>query len=575
MKYFVIGFITFLAGFGVQAGNLDSYTSFQLGERDPGLYYGPFDPEHHYSDSTGKISFEDENYFDNFFKGPIEAEAIDLSHVWLDEFVNKANCPNELLNENVDYIRYLFRLQTISYLLEALKEYQGKISELGGRSYACPLKYTDIFKNCSPKTSDMKKFVERVQFRYDVNLSLQTKDRFNNDEIRDWTAALDTHKNGLDFTQKRIQLYCESHKCGIMTSSRAVDALKDICQEDTRLIQAICSEKDSLMGASYVEQYRQLILTADAFVNVNRYANGHHCLNRFIKMTEVLENKYEQLNVVIPEIFKIVLSRNETYLQGKFFIPGALKEFDNKGLTDFLFIPEPTPVVIAKAGPKPAPKPVVVPKPEPKPEPKAEPIPEPKPEPIPEPEPVVVLSAFEKAREVLAIQKLDKVPVDMIDMKDDFVFSDKLRKTLDGPMKEYQTRRGLKDMKQHDKLGSKQEPLSLIFLKYMIDSNNHQGLYNVQGVIGEQFYLINDIDDKAEPVWTELRMDAGTNYQWQLTLVSDDYKQRVAKETKEKEERIEKAKATREAEEKRRKRVQLIKKLKIQKNLVLPGEDLE
>ena len=87
------------------------------------------------------------------------------------------------------------------------------------------------------------------------------------------------------------------------------------------------------------------------------------------------------------------------------------------------------------------------------------------------------------------------------------------------PIKKFQTRAALTDMKSYDSLGSKEAPVGLIFLKYLIDTENHQGLYNMVTVLGERFYVNNDIEKKNYSVLIELRNDATTKNRWQIILV--------------------------------------------------------
>ncbi len=78
----------------------------------------------------------------------------------------------------------------------------------------------------------------------------------------------------------------------------------------------------------------------------------------------------------------------------------------------------------------------------------------------------------------------------------------------------------LEDMKKFDKLGTDQEPVLLRFLKFLIDQNNHQGLYNIQLVLGENFWIVNDIDDVKKPVFIRLLNDETTKNRWTIILMS-------------------------------------------------------
>jgi hypothetical protein len=87
------------------------------------------------------------------------------------------------------------------------------------------------------------------------------------------------------------------------------------------------------------------------------------------------------------------------------------------------------------------------------------------------------------------------------------------------PISKFQTRAALNDMKTYDNLGSINAPVGLIFLKYLIDTENHQGLFNITTVLGEKFYVVNDIEKKEKAVYIQLLNDSSTNNKWQITLI--------------------------------------------------------
>jgi hypothetical protein len=124
-----------------------------------------------------------------------------------------------------------------------------------------------------------------------------------------------------------------------------------------------------------------------------------------------------------------------------------------------------------------------------------------------------------QAAEVRKLQDLDRAEVDMLKFKYDHVFSAAELQLLDGTLKEYTTRSALEEMRSWDKLGTSEAPLPLTFLKFLIDSQNHQGLYNVVGVLGDQFWVSNDIDKNSGAEYVELKSDSTTNYSWSLSIV--------------------------------------------------------
>ena len=76
-------------------------------------------------------------------------------------------------------------------------------------------------------------------------------------------------------------------------------------------------------------------------------------------------------------------------------------------------------------------------------------------------------------------------------------------------------------MQSFDKLGTHASPVPLTFVKYLIDSDNHQGLYNLTAILGDNFWVSNDVDTKWKvgPEFIELRNDENTSRQWQIYIL--------------------------------------------------------
>jgi hypothetical protein len=248
---------------------------------------------------------------------------------------------------------------------------------------------------------------------------------------------------------------------------------------------------------------------------------GEDCLRRFSKLGAVREANYKELNIIIPLIYKYLNSEKVSYLQGSLFLPGALKEFDMKGLSDFLVALKPPKVAVvkkvAKVKPKPVPIPVVTLAKTPTPAPKIDPVIEVVPEVV-----VPKISEFERAATLIGENKSAKEILDMDQFRDDFEFTSKMISSLSQPIKKFQTRKALTDLRDFDKFGTSEAPVGIIFLKFLIDTDNHQGLYNVVNVLGDKFYLMNDFEGKTSPVFAELKNDPTTNHRWQIILLKPE-----------------------------------------------------
>lgn len=539
LRFLVTSFLAFALVTQVHSSQDHLYEKIILGEKPAPLYSGPISPAGEFDPLLGKFSFLDDKYNNHYLEGHLTQELFDLTQMWSEDFPVASTCSNFYLNQNVDYIRYLFRLLTMSYIFESMKATNIALHQLGFDRNACSLSWHQTFSKCAPKNDEMKKFVKRVQYRFLDDLDRSVYVRLDESEKKNWIESFEKdfqNRNSSHIARTRMTAQClkEGSDCKKVSSPKVRRLLESSCKDDRELIQKICSENDELYGLSYIEEFVGLLSRSNALSVIDAGGHGEGCLKRFVQLFQRHEIKQEHLPSVFKAIKKNLENKEKRYAQGSLFLPGALKEFDDKGLSDFLFRPEPKPtpepIVIVKK-PEPKPTPVVRPKPKPAPKPEPQVIPpKPRPEPKPEPEP----SEFQRAYLELVSTENSKVEMDMQAFEDDLVFSQSMVKALRAPLEDYQTRTALMDMKKFDRVGSKEEPVRLIFLKFLIDNNMHQGLFNVTAVLGDEFYVVNDIDGAGEAVPIQLKNNEQTNYKWTISLLREDFYTKLIEEDGEK-----------------------------------------
>jgi hypothetical protein len=509
------------------------YNNLFLGEKRTLQYNGPLSPESTFLDETGDWLSHDDRFYSNYLNDQIQVDAFELHDFWFKKIKEKSACPDQTLGENIEYIRHLYRLLSISYLFESLKNTFELSSKLGDAKL-CSLDFKEVFGNCRPKSDDMNKFYERVYGKFVNEISKQSVASFSKKEQQDWLDAF--HRSNsltldLGFAQMHEWCFKQKKNCKNLSVLDVKQALKNICQSDRSLVQKVCNEDDGLYGISTHERATELVQASNAFNLINQNGMGEDCLRRFVKIFKSKEVQYPNINRYLPLIYSKLNRENRRYLQGELFLPGALKEFDMKGLSDFLAALKP---------PKIETKVVALPKPRPRPKPTPKPVEQPKPvTPAPKPEAVVVeipetvapkISEFERAVRELDEKKLSTLTINMDQFRDDFEFTPQILADLALPIKKFQTRAALTDMKSFDKLGDMEAPVGLVFLKYLIDTDNHQGLFNIQSVLGEKFFVYNDIENKDKPVFIELKNDSSTNNRWQIILLKPTPKKIAPKE---------------------------------------------
>ncbi len=506
--------------------HLDSYyRGLFIGEKKTQNYHGPLDPRSTFDDENGDLWLLDDQFSNHYLNNEIQPDALSLHEFWFKKVKEKSICPDLVLGENLDYIRYLYRLLSISYLFESMKINHKASQELGFKNI-CSLNFKDVLGDCKPQSVDMNKFYDRVYGKFANEISKINVTALSKKDIALWIDGLQRSTSlTIDPVYSRLYDWCLAKKksCKNVSLDEIKNALSAFCASDGELIQKLCSEKDSLFGVSYSEKATELIQSSNAFKLINQNGMGEDCLRRYVKIFSPKEIQYGILNKQFPLIFSKLTREGSRYLQGELFLPGALKEFDMKGLNDFLAAlkpPKAEPVALLipkpKMKPKPIPKPVVT-----------KVVAVPKPESVPmvivdPPKPKV--SEFERAVSERESKNLETLSISMDKFRDDFEFSAQMINDLSSPIKKFQTRSALNDMKSFDKLGSAEAPVGLIFLKYLIDTDNHQGLFNIISVLGEKFYVSNDLEKIERPVFIELRNDTSTKNHWQIIICKSQKK---------------------------------------------------
>ncbi len=502
-----------------------------FGEHTQSDYFGPVNPSQKLNSSNGEVRSEDDRFNEEFIIPYVTNSFEDLLSVWFDSIPWEKECPNYVFSKNLEYIRYLYRLITISYLFETLAEYNLILHQIGYSRNVCSISYNQVFGKCYPKNNEMKKFLMRIKNRHLDDVDLSKYNKLNSKDRNNWLS--DSYQkiknNQIDSPiTLRLSQYCSNKKggCNKISAAEVKDIMSRSCNNEKRLIRSVCSENDRLFGISDHQQATLLIQRSNAINVLEKDGYGVGCLRRFVKVFRSKEKKYNELDRLFPTIMKMIVSSHKRYLQGSLFTPGALKEFDDAGLEDFMVRATPTPKPRKTAKPFtvvskveiPLLRPTVAPTPIPTPEPTAEPTPEATPKPS-----EFAIAVAEKNR-----TNSERVPVDMDIFRDDFVFSDKMLVMLSDPLREYQTRVALEEMRKFDKLGQKVEPVRLIFLKYLIDFEFHQGLYNISAILGNKFWVKNDIDKAKVPEYIEMRNERSTNFRWQIYILQgpDDSKEK-------------------------------------------------
>ncbi|HXH29798.1 MAG TPA: hypothetical protein VNJ01_03190 [Bacteriovoracaceae bacterium] len=508
----LVQLLVLLFSFGLSAKVDVAHTQVYLGQKDLSGYSDRYDPLISQDLYQGKLTFRDELFFKNYFQEYILPEEEQLSSFMRSELRAGQTCPNEKLSRHFEDIRYYYRLITLSYLLEG-NWHLSNLSKHFRMQSGCDFDLDTWIKSCSPKSAQMKKFIDRLKTyapKYQDTLPAEyTKSQW----YKDFTAK--DHKL---YSHYRMQ----ADSKGRFSEAQLEARLNKVCELDERLMTRICQETDHLYGLSQNRDAYYLLGISNAVNSLNQSGEGQGCLRRFSEVMSPKETHYPVLDKIFPAV-RDYLNKNFQlrFLQGRVFFLGSSEEFDAKGLKNYLVKNQP--LKIEKL-PETLKEPVVAVAPEVR---KAEPLKVvPKVTEIPVQEEYQEIkkptkSAFLQAAELRSSTGMPVAEVDMLKLKYDYVYSLDMINVLSEKLKVFMTREALKEMMSFDKLGTKDGPVPLMFLKYMIDMEEHQGLWNLLSVLGGEFYVSNEIDSQFNPPAEHVRLvnDESTGNQWQLLII--------------------------------------------------------
>jgi hypothetical protein len=514
MANFILVQLLILLFAGVSFAKVDRiYLESYLGEKDLGMYSERYQPLLFQDIYHGEIVFQDELFFRNYFNPYLFNKEAEYSYFLKSEMNAGLVCSDELLAQHFDDIRYSYRLITISYLLEN-NWHMKLMSDSLYLKNGCQFNLKAWVDSCKPKSAEMKKFTDRLKKflpRYEEKIPVTYSKQ-------DWIK---------DFSKKDFKWqsqYRLKDQCKNCSEKNLPEIFNKTCEADQKLMTQICSEEDSLYGLSQNRDAYYLLGLSNIINPMNKQGEAMGCMRRFSEVMAHKELRPESLNYLFPFLQSFLRQKyQERFLQGRVFFFGSGREFEEKGLAE-LYVEE-QPLKLEKLPPEPVePKPEIA---------KVEPVKKTEPvvvakveTPVIKPTPIKEIkkatkSAFLLAAEVRKSSDLDQVEVDMLKLRYDYIFSLNMINTLSERLKTFMTREALIEMASYDKLGTKDGPVPLMFLKYMIDMQEHHGLWNLTSVVGSKFYVSNEIDSAFSPVpeYVQLVNDESTGNQWKMFIL--------------------------------------------------------
>jgi len=491
-----------------------THSEVLLGEKNLDSYFERWHPVVSLNLYQGKMAFTDETFLQNYFQHSILSQEKELSSFLRSELSGAMSCTNEQLSTHFDDLRYSYRLITLSYLLEG-QWHLNMISKHFAQKNGCQFNFDEFIDACSPKSAEMTKFLgllKKHKPKYEETLP---KTYIKSDWWKDFKK-----QDFKYYSHYRLETRC----LGKCEEKNLESELKKTCAEDQTLMNLICSELDEVYGVSGSPDAFNLVSLSNIINPYNTQGEAQGCLRRFSMVMAHKEVRYPVLGNLFQTLrAHLTHQYQERFLQGRVFFYGSGREFEEKGLSNLYIMEQPLKISDLDA------EPPLIPEPEPvflKPVQAPEPKPGSKVAEAPKKAarieiPVINKSSFLQASESRKAQGLESVEVDMEKLRYDYVFSLNMVNNLSVKLKSFMTREALKEMVTYDKLGLKDGPVPLLFIKFMIDMQEHTGLYNLINVVGEEFVVSNEIDVTYNPELEKVRLvnNQSTGGQWQLYVI--------------------------------------------------------
>lgn len=509
----------------IGTGRADDY-AYRYGQHDFQLYSGPLYPDFQVREADNKLIFLSEHLQRRYFELLISQEFFDLAD-YFEEAQKLESCPNELINRHFELIRYLYRITFLSALDLFLEDLRYTTRGLRFEK-KCDYDVHTLLSSCSPQSVRMKTFLEQTK-QFEKRIDAQgflPKDAPTSFQ-KSW---MENEKDELVQTSLTRAFVEQSHESALkLKGERQIDALQlqlsAACAESKKLFTKICSERDEFYAsADSVAAYR-LALSFTAFSRKLTPQDRGGCLMRF---GQLMQGK-ESSSTFLTSLLDLIYERKSQMFSDRtprLSAVGILSEYRPDELVSFVKTDQqtsPSPKEAKKSVQKPlaplAPQDLPVftrPRPEvAKDQVEQAPI---------KMGPAAPKTHFLRMSELRREFGLDKVKIDMERFAYDYVFNSKMRAFLDDKLEMFFQRKALEEMKQFDGLGTVKGPVPLLFVKYLIERKQYQGLFNLIDVVGERFYIQNGMDDKTYQVPSEyirLQYVQGPLSGWQIYILSD------------------------------------------------------
>jgi hypothetical protein len=125
-------------------------------------------------------------------------------------------------------------------------------------------------------------------------------------------------------------------------------------------------------------------------------------------------------------------------------------------------------------------------------------------------------SAFKVAEKAFYLQKKPQ-SVDMLRFTQEMSFTGGVEEFLKNEFDHFFSLKNLEIMKVEDRVGSRDVPMKLLILKYFLDNKKFHYLYNIKKILGDEFYIENDLEQNSKAI--KIRLNDTPI--WQIVVIGE------------------------------------------------------
>ncbi len=485
------------------------------GAHNPGDYSGHDYPEFQIFDNN-QSSFLDKPRNERYFFSLTSDDLLEKLKFLRHDLKDNKQCSVSTLSAHKDDLRFSFRALSLSYLFEGLEKLGNIERKLDLPTKSCQVNWPKELLKCDSRSKKMERLKDNLSIYFSTYEHEKIAFDFSLSKQRNlfYEALI---KGDGEYGSGVLQSECSSKCSNLQDLESLAKKVKSKCEQLKTLFSHICQEKDEYRGLTTIRE--PLYLLRKSSYNDHLYPRG--CFDRYATVNKKNELKPKILSNVFTSLYSD-LKKDKNH-KGRLFIYASLDKFYEQGIVvlnkvkkEEIFVVRPP--VVAKSNPIVSKKTVKVVRK------KMKKIVKEKIQKILKKEVKKIerkYSSFYQAVVMFDQSRMNTYNLDMNQFSYDYLFEKSDLKILTSKLVSFASYKALQTMKKQSQLGSSTAPFPLLFIKFLIDQHHFKEIYNIMNVVGDSFYVFNDIDelDQRQVQKINLSEKFDLEHSWLIKLI--------------------------------------------------------